>query len=96
MYQDLLASVCEVEEQRRRTTGVDELLAELERRHRQLTAGHRSSGSGDVVGELALQLSYDAVLVVLGRRAGIDTGPDAFAVPSSERGRLEHLLGQSS
>ncbi|MHB8220504.1 MAG: hypothetical protein ACYDHU_09330 [Acidimicrobiales bacterium] len=95
MYQDLLAAFCEDEERRLRGSGVDDLVADLDRRHRSLTDGGSARTSHDPAGDLALQIAYDAILVVLGRRIGIDTGPRAFSVPGAERSRLEQILARS-
>lgn len=95
VYDDLLVAVCEEEERRLEGCDFEVLVADLGQRRRALTGLVSPLDPYDVVEQLTRQLAYDAVLLVLGRRLGIDTGPRAFAVPGSERSRLEHLLARS-
>ena len=69
---------------------LDELVGELVAKRRVLARDPDLGRSA--VSEIARQLTYDAQLVRICRRLGIEADPGRFEQPADERDRLEGLL----
>ena len=72
------------------TTGV--LLAKLLRYRSRLAEGTPASGDYPTPAAVADQLAYDATLIDLARRLGVECDVHGFAQPQHERARLEREL----
>ncbi len=90
MYADLLKAAVELEDPTSALPTV-ELVREVAR---PLGPGGEARGRTDVATAVADQLRYDARLVQLCRRVGIDVDLAAFGRPTVERGRLRAALAE--
>ena len=93
MYAELLASTLgnpRWSDGEEVTTGA--VLAKLLRYRSRLLGPTPSSGLDPAPAAVADQLAYDATLVELARRLGIDCDVRGFAQPQHERARIERAL----
>ncbi len=70
---------------------VDEFLAA----HTALESARERTDPGSPPDRLALEVAYDAALIRLSDHLGIETGPERFDPPASERERLHREVLQS-
>jgi hypothetical protein len=70
-------------------------LGEVIRCRRDLEDGVPPGAADTVPVALALQIAYDVALVEMARAVGVDTDPNRFEQPQTERERLERALSRS-
>ncbi|HUI03548.1 MAG TPA: hypothetical protein VLZ77_08395 [Acidimicrobiales bacterium] len=95
MYSDLLAATLSTRPEEPGDASAGELLAALIDARRRLAAVSPTVGPSTPTTALAAHIEYDAALIAFCEARDIDTHPDRFGTPGSERRRLEEELARA-